>query len=178
VFTNSVGGPVDPARSRYDFHKVAGAANLGDGWTPNMLPHTCASLMSDAGAPLELVADQLGHRDTRMASLHYRHRVRPTVSGGATMAEVLSGSETDREHRTARPKRRSVLVTRLSVTANLSLIWAALEPTNRKVSNWVRISNRNDVDQVLDPDQVCRVAGVQAGAVGVRCRCDQQVHHP
>ena len=93
VFTNSVGGPVDPARSRYDFHKVAGAANLGDGWTPNMLRHTCASLMSDAGAPLELVADQLGHRDTRMASLHYRHRVRPTVSGGATMAEVLSGSD-------------------------------------------------------------------------------------
>src|SRR3954467_13400080 len=42
-----------------------------------MLRHTAASLMSDAGVPIEVAADQLGHRDTRMLSLHYRHRVRP-----------------------------------------------------------------------------------------------------
>lgn len=89
VFTNSVGSPTDPARVRIAFDAVAQAAGLGDGWSPNMLRHTAASLMSDSGVPLEKVADQLGHKDTRMASLHYRHRVRPTVDGGTTMADVL-----------------------------------------------------------------------------------------
>jgi integrase len=89
VFTNSVGSPVDPPRQRIAFDAVARAAGIGDGWTPVACRHTAASLMSDAGVPLEKVADQLGHKDTRMASLHYRHRVRPTVDGGTTMADVL-----------------------------------------------------------------------------------------
>lgn len=93
VFTNTVGGPVDPSKLRYDFGKIVADADIGTGWTPNHLRHTAASLMSDAGVPLEVVADQLGHRDTRMASLHYRHRVRPTVAGGAVMADVLGRTE-------------------------------------------------------------------------------------
>jgi integrase len=92
VFTNSVGSAVDPARQRHAFDAATRAAGIGDGWTPNMLRHTAASLMADAGVPLEKVADQLGHRDTRMASLHYRHRVRPTVDAAHTMAEVLGQS--------------------------------------------------------------------------------------
>ena len=52
-----------------------------------MLRHTAASLMADAGVPIEEVADQL---DTRMASLHSRHRIRPTVSGGTTLGAVLA----------------------------------------------------------------------------------------
>lgn len=47
----------------------------------------------------------------------------------------------------------------------------------RSVSDWDRISYCNDVDEVLDPDEVCGVAGVQAGSMGVRCRRDQQVRH-
>ena len=89
IHTNSVGRPVDPARSRREFEQVVTAAGIGDGWTPNDLRHTAASLMSDAGVPVERLADQLGHRDTRMASLHYRHRVRPTTDAGRVMAEVL-----------------------------------------------------------------------------------------
>jgi integrase len=58
-------------------------------WAPNILRHTAASLMADAGVPIEEVADQLGHHDTRMASLHYRHRIRPTVSGATTLGAVL-----------------------------------------------------------------------------------------
>lgn len=40
------------------------------------------------------------------------------------------------------------------------------------------LSYRDDVDQVLDPAKGCGVAGVEAGTVSVRCRCDQQIHHP
>lgn len=89
IWTNSVGSPTDPARIRRAFSDAAARAGLGDGWSPNALRHTTASLLSDAGVPLEEVADQLGHKDTRMASLHYRHRVRPTVAAGARMDEVI-----------------------------------------------------------------------------------------
>ena len=48
-----------------------------------------ASLMSDAGMPIEQVADQLGHKDLRMLQKHYRHRIRPTVSGGTVLDTAL-----------------------------------------------------------------------------------------
>ena len=37
------------------------------------LRHTWASLTIMAGAPLMVVAQNLGHRDTRMVELHYGH---------------------------------------------------------------------------------------------------------
>jgi integrase len=91
VFTSATGRATDPAHVRREFAAAAKRAKLAAGWTPNMLRHTAASLMADAGLPIEELADQLGHRDTRMASLHYRHRLRPTVSGGTIVADVLSG---------------------------------------------------------------------------------------
>ncbi|WP_423980643.1 tyrosine-type recombinase/integrase [Ilumatobacter sp.] len=90
VFTTSVGTPTDPAKNRKEFDQVVKEAGLAPEWSPNSLRHTAASLLSDAGVPLEVVADQLGHKDTRMASLHYRHRVRPTVSGGTTLGRLLA----------------------------------------------------------------------------------------
>jgi integrase len=89
IWTNSVGSPTDPARIRHTFTQVANAADIGTGWSPNSLRHTAASLLSDAGIPLEDIADQLGHKDTRMASLHYRHRVRPTISTGLHMNTII-----------------------------------------------------------------------------------------
>jgi len=37
-----------------------------------------------------LVANQLGHRDLRMLQRHYRHRIRPTISGGAIVDRLLT----------------------------------------------------------------------------------------
>lgn len=91
VWTNSIGSPTDPSRVRHAFAGVVKNAKIGKGWSPNSLRHTAASLLSDAGVSLEDVADQLGHKDTRMASLHYRHRVRPTVSAGIDMEAVIVG---------------------------------------------------------------------------------------
>ncbi|MGH9272510.1 MAG: tyrosine-type recombinase/integrase [Ilumatobacteraceae bacterium] len=89
IFTTGVGSPLDPTRLRAAFTSVAQAAGIGHGWSPNSLRHTAASLMSDAGVPLERIADQLGHRDTRMASLHYRHRVRPTIAAATVLTDLL-----------------------------------------------------------------------------------------
>lgn len=89
VFTSGLGGAVDPKMGRRDFGGVVLRAKLEGSLSPVDLRHTAASLMSDAGVPLEVVADQLGHRDTRMASLHYRHRVRPTVNGASALVRAL-----------------------------------------------------------------------------------------
>lgn len=89
VWTNSVGSPTDPARVRHAFTRTVTDAGIGTGWSPNSLRHTTASLLSDAGIPLEDIADQLGHKDTRMASLHYRHRVKPTISSGLHMNTII-----------------------------------------------------------------------------------------
>lgn len=90
VFTSPTGRPTDPAACRREFAIVATAAGL-DGWTPNELRHSAASLMSDAGMPIEQVADQLGHKDLRMLQRHYRHRIRPTVNGGMVLGDILEG---------------------------------------------------------------------------------------
>lgn len=50
---------------------------------PNELRHTAASLAVDAGIPLDQVSDQLGHKDMRMVTQTYRHKVRPTVGAGS-----------------------------------------------------------------------------------------------
>jgi len=88
VFNSPTGRPIDPMVCRKDFTKLVSSIGL-DAWTPNELRHSAASLMSDAGMPIEQVADQLGHKDLRMLQKHYRHRIRPTVSGGTVLDSAL-----------------------------------------------------------------------------------------
>ncbi len=92
VFTSPLGRPTDPKAVRNEFDQVAARAKLEGRWTPNLLRHTAASLMADAGMPIEQVADQLGHRDLRMLQRHYRHRLRPTVGGGRVLGSTLMGN--------------------------------------------------------------------------------------
>lgn len=92
VFTSPLGRPTDPKAVRNEFQRVAARARLDGRWTPNLLRHTAASLMADAGMPIEQVADQLGHRDLRMLQRHYRHRLRPTINGGHVLGNVLHES--------------------------------------------------------------------------------------
>jgi hypothetical protein len=49
-----------------------------------------APKMSDAGMPIEQVADQLGHKDLRMLQKHYRHRIRSTIGGGTVLEQSLN----------------------------------------------------------------------------------------
>ncbi len=56
-------------------------------------------------------------------------------------------------------------------------LWAIV-PRSTGRSSERHGSNRNDVDQVLDPDKTPGIAGVEPSSVGIRCRRDQQVHHP
>ena len=66
--------------------------------TFHQLRHTYASRMVMKGAPLAVVAAQLGHADTRMAEKHYAHlcpswvsdTVRATMGGWDAGADVAT----------------------------------------------------------------------------------------
>jgi integrase len=57
------------------------------GMVPYLLRHSAVSLLLDAGAPIEEVADLLGD-DPQTLYRHYRHRIRPVVTVAADRMEA------------------------------------------------------------------------------------------
>jgi integrase len=89
VFTNAIGGPIDPANLRRMLRRATEEAGLG-AWHPHELRHSAASILSASGVPLEEVADVLGHDGTRMTALVYRHAVTPSVGAARAMGDLLA----------------------------------------------------------------------------------------
>ena len=78
VVATEMGTPVDPSNARRALNEFCVDAKIGH-WSPNELRHSFASLMSLSGAPMEEVADAMGHVDTRMTSQVYRHNLKSVV---------------------------------------------------------------------------------------------------
>ena len=97
MFTAPSGRPTDPTAVRNEFQHIVTKAEIEGRWAPNLLRHTAASLMADAGMPIEQVADQLGHKDLRMLQKHYRHRIKPTIGGAHILKQVLDNDRASRE---------------------------------------------------------------------------------
>ena len=89
VFSTSEFTPINPSNLRRSFSTLTTDIGLGH-WHPHELRHTAASLMSQAGIPIETIADQLGHDGTRMTLLVYRHTTKPTISAGNAMTQHLA----------------------------------------------------------------------------------------
>lgn len=86
---------VQVAESVHDkVQAIAAKAGLPGSWTPRELRHTFTSIMSDAGASIELIADLLGHKDTATTWKVYRHQLRPVITQGAELMD-----EAIRNHR-------------------------------------------------------------------------------
>ncbi len=96
VFTTASGNMIDPANSRRVFRRCTEAAGLGR-WHPHEGRHSAASILSDAGVPLELVADVLGHAPgSKMTGDVYRHRISPVVGAAkTTMDDIFGPSSAD-----------------------------------------------------------------------------------
>jgi integrase len=60
-------------------------------WTPRELRHSFVSLLSDAGVPVEQIAQLVGHSGTNVTELVYRHQIRPVIQTGATIMDRLFG---------------------------------------------------------------------------------------
>ncbi|GAA2267185.1 site-specific integrase [Glycomyces scopariae] len=59
-----------------------------DEWCPRETRHTFVSIMSDLGASDDMIADLVGHKDTRTTRQVYRHQLRPVITKGAEMIEA------------------------------------------------------------------------------------------
>ncbi len=93
MFTSEVGTPIDPSNLRRTTKALCEDAGV-DPVSPNELGrHTAASLLSDAGMPLEDIAELLGHESTRMLEAHYKHPVRATFSGHVDHVDAIFGAD-------------------------------------------------------------------------------------
>jgi integrase len=91
VFCTEVGTPIDPSNLRRATHRLTVRAGV-PAVSPNELGrHSTASLLYDAGVPLEVIADLLGHASTRMLEKHYRHRVRASMNAHVAPMEQMFG---------------------------------------------------------------------------------------
>jgi integrase len=97
VFATAVGSEMDPANVRRDLRR---ALRLVPGlepkdWTPRELRHSFVSLLSDAGVPVEMISQLVGHRGTSVTEIVYRHQIRPVIQTGATVMDELFGQAGD-----------------------------------------------------------------------------------
>ena len=89
VFASPNGRVIGPARARRRLATISSEIGVPR-VTPNELHHSCASLLSDDGVPIERIVDLLGHTTTRMVEQTYRHRIRrsstspPATTGRST----------------------------------------------------------------------------------------------
>ena len=89
MFCTGTGRPLDASNVRGVFQRIATDAKL-DAAFPYALRHTAVSLLIDAGAGIEEVADLIGD-DPRTLYRHYRHKVRPVAQAATKMQAVLVG---------------------------------------------------------------------------------------
>ena len=83
VFVTQNGTPLHPANARRMVSTMARSAGIEGRVTPYDLRHTATSVLSARGVAPELLADLLGHVDTRMVFRHYRHPITPTIDVAA-----------------------------------------------------------------------------------------------
>ena len=91
VFPTATGGPWNPKNARDELARICTDHHLPR-VLPNELRHSCASILSERGVPLELIADLLGHTSTRMLDQTYRHRPRRAVIAAVEVMGDLFGS--------------------------------------------------------------------------------------
>ena len=73
VVTTRYGTPIDPSNHRRALKRIAEAAGIFGGLTPNELRHTFATHFVGDGKSLTALAVAMGHKNERMGMLHYNH---------------------------------------------------------------------------------------------------------
>jgi integrase len=93
VFATEIGTPLDPSNLRRRFAELVKRAGLpADVSFVYVMRHSLVSLLLDAGASIEEVADVVGD-DPRTLYKHYRHQVRPVARATTRMEAVLGRTE-------------------------------------------------------------------------------------
>jgi integrase len=79
-----------PSRSKVGGYALIWAEpKLGENWAPRELRHSFVSIMSDNGAPIETIADLVGHASTAVTEEVYRHQLKPVITKDAATMNAL-----------------------------------------------------------------------------------------
>ncbi|MEV4604923.1 site-specific integrase [Amycolatopsis sp. NPDC049253] len=90
VFSSDVGTQLDAANVRRGFRRLLERAGLNPkDWTPRELRHSFVSLLSDSGLSIEDISRLVGHSDTKVTELVYRHQLRPVIQHGAKAMDTI-----------------------------------------------------------------------------------------
>lgn len=89
VFSNELGGALDPANVRRTVKRIMERAGIDGAGFTYALRHASVSHLIDSGATIEQVADVTGD-SPRTVLDHYRHRVRPVADGALGRWDVLA----------------------------------------------------------------------------------------
>lgn len=73
MFRRPDGEPHKPSDQKRPILAACKAAKINPTISFHILRHTHGSLLAMAGTPMRVIADQLGHADTRMTERHYAH---------------------------------------------------------------------------------------------------------
>ena len=98
VFSTRIGTEMDSANVRRNLRRALACVPGIDpaAWTPRELRHSFVSVLSDAGIPVEQIAQLVGHRGTTVTELVYRHQLRPVIQTGATVMDELFAPDSRR----------------------------------------------------------------------------------
>jgi site-specific recombinase XerD len=91
VFATSIGTKMLAGNVRRDFRRALALVPGLDPsmWTPRELRHSFVSVLSDAGVPLEQIAQLVGHSGTTVTELVDRCQLRSVIQTGATVMDQL-----------------------------------------------------------------------------------------
>ena len=93
VFCGPSGEPRWPSGVRQHFKALCKRAGLPGDWHPHEQRHTFTSVLSDADVNIEKIADALGHKNSAVTKVVYRHQIADEVAAAApVMDEVFSES--------------------------------------------------------------------------------------
>jgi integrase len=93
VFCGAAGEPRWPSGVRQHFKVLCARAGLPGDWHPHEQRHTFTSVLSDADVNIEKISDALGHKNSTVTKVVYRHQIADEVTAAAvTMDGVFSDS--------------------------------------------------------------------------------------
>jgi site-specific recombinase XerD len=87
VFPSSAGTLRDPSNAAHDLKEVFVFAGLKDD-TSHLIRKSVATQMDDAGLPVRVISDQLGHSRTSMTQDNYFGRKRVSTRGAAALESL------------------------------------------------------------------------------------------
>ena len=94
VFCHEDGSMYSGDALNWRFGKMTRKAGIGH-WHAHEGRHTAVSIMSSNGVPIHDISDTVGHKSTHVTETVYRHVIRPTIRGGATVMDNVFDDDGD-----------------------------------------------------------------------------------